>query len=186
MNNKQDLRVIKTKRNLYGSLLLNMKDKPFEEIKVRDICEKALVNRSTFYTHFEDKYDLLYSLIQDLKTSLIETFDKNEHKANTKEYYLKLIELLLTHIDENIKVYSAIIKNNKNSIVMDMITDTIENDIASNLTEIKNTSIPSDFISKFYIGALISVGLDYLRNPKKHSKKEVLKYLEELLPSDIY
>ena len=35
MNNKQDLRVIKTKRNLYGSLLLNMKDKPFEEIKVR-------------------------------------------------------------------------------------------------------------------------------------------------------
>lgn len=186
MNNKQDLRVIKTKRNLYGSLLLNMKDKPFEEIKVRDICEKALVNRSTFYTHFEDKYDLLYSLIQDLRTSLIETLDKNENEANTKEYYLKLIELLLTHIDDNIKVYSAIIKNNKNSIVMDMITDTIETDIASNITETTNTTIPSDFISKFYIGALISVGLDYLRNPKKHSKKEVLKYLEELLPNDIY
>ena len=67
---KTDLRIIKTKKNLYESLLYLMKEKPFEELKVSEICENALVNRSTFYSHFDDKYDLLDSLICDLKDSL--------------------------------------------------------------------------------------------------------------------
>lgn len=186
MDYKIDLRVVKTKKNLYQSLLLIMKDKPFEEIKVSDICEKALVNRSTFYNHFEDKYELLYSLIQDLKESLTNDLNQNENLDNTKNYYMKMIELFLDHVDENIKIYSAIIRNNKNSIVIDMISDTIETDIKSKLTNTLITTIPSDFISKFYIGAIINVGLEYLRNPKKYSKKDVLKYLNELLPDTIY
>lgn len=186
MDYKIDLRVVKTKKNLYQSLLLIMKDKPFEEIKVSDICEKALVNRSTFYNHFEDKYELLYSLIQDLKESLTNDLNQNENLDNTKNYYMKMIELFLDHVDENIKIYSAIIRNNKNSIVIDMISDTIETDIQSKLTNTLITTIPSEFISKFYIGAIINVGLEYLRNPKKYSKKDVLKYLNELLPDTIY
>ena len=186
MDYKIDLRVVKTKKNLYQSLLLIMKDKPFEEIKVSDICEKALVNRSTFYNHFEDKYELLYSLIQDLKESLTNDLNQNENLDNTKNYYMKMIELFLDHVDENIKIYSAIIRNNKNSIVIDMISDTIETDIKSKLTNTLITTIPSDFISKFYIGAIINVGLEYIRKPKKYSKKDVLKYLNELLPDTIY
>ena len=42
--NKTDLRVIKTKKALFEALLDLMKDKTFEEIKVSDICSKALVN----------------------------------------------------------------------------------------------------------------------------------------------
>ena len=74
-----------------------------------------------------------------------------------KKGWLKKVVIGMDYFDKEVSKNSpvgkssAIIKNNKNSIVMDMITDTIENDIASNLTEIKNTSIPSDFISKFYI-----------------------------------
>ena len=57
--NENDLRVIKTKNALFNALIELMKDKTFEEIKVSDICNKALINRSTFYAHFDDKYDLL-------------------------------------------------------------------------------------------------------------------------------
>ena len=54
--NKNDLRVIKTKNALFETLTNLMKEKTFEEIKVSDICNKALINRSTFYAHYNDKY----------------------------------------------------------------------------------------------------------------------------------
>lgn len=183
---KIDLRVVKTKKNLYNSLLNLMGNKTFEEIKVSDICENALINRSTFYAHFNDKYELLYSLISDLKIELESLLKENEKIKNTKEYYIKMIEILLNHIDENIYVYSAIINNNKNSIVMDMIYNTLNASIKENLSKEKSLNIPVDFISSFYIGAVINVGIDYLKNPKANSKEKVIEYLNQLLPDIIY
>lgn len=186
MSNKQDLRVIKTKKNLYECILSIMSNKEFEDIKVSDICEKALINRSTFYAHFSDKYELLQSLIFDLTNELKETLNKNQNFENPKEYYMKMINLFLNHIDDNLNTYSAIIKNNKNSILMDMIYNTLLNDITSNLMKNTTTNIPVDFISKFYIGAVINVGIDYLKNPNKLSKEKVIEYLNQLLPDKIY
>lgn len=74
--NKKDLRVIKTRNALYKTLLELMKEKSFEEIKVSDICEHALINRSTFYSHYEDKYELLKDAIDDIKNSLKQELNK--------------------------------------------------------------------------------------------------------------
>ena len=46
---KKDLRIIKTRKALYNAFEELMKSKPFEQIKVSDICNEALINRSTFY-----------------------------------------------------------------------------------------------------------------------------------------
>ena len=67
--NKKDLRVIKTKNTIYNALIVLMKEKTFEEIKVSDICNTALINRSTFYAHYTDKYELLSEWINELKSS---------------------------------------------------------------------------------------------------------------------
>ena len=67
MEKKEDLRIIKTKKNLYEGLLILLKDQSFENVKVSDICKISLVNRSTFYDHFQDKYELLNSLIKYLE-----------------------------------------------------------------------------------------------------------------------
>ena len=82
MEKRIDLRIVKTRNNLYQTLISLMSDKPFEEIKVSDICEKALVNRSTFYSHYSDKYELLSSLIDTLKDSLEKELEK-ETKLQT-------------------------------------------------------------------------------------------------------
>ena len=52
-------------------ILINEKDKTFEEIKVSDICKKALINRSTFYSHYNDKYELLVDFINVLKEEFV-------------------------------------------------------------------------------------------------------------------
>ena len=50
----------KTKANLYKGLIELMQEKEFEDIKVIDICKKSLINRSTFYDHFNDKFELCW------------------------------------------------------------------------------------------------------------------------------
>ncbi len=53
-----DLRVRRSRKNLIDAICTLVKDQPLQKVSVRDITEKAMVNRSTFYAHFVDKYDL--------------------------------------------------------------------------------------------------------------------------------
>ena len=80
---KEDLRVTKTKKLLYETLISLMEAKSFEEIKVSDICKKALINRSTFYSHYSDKYELFMELINTLKLSLFNSLNTNVNNVNT-------------------------------------------------------------------------------------------------------
>ena len=183
-----DLRVVKTKKALYEALIDLMKDKSFEEIKVSDICNKALVNRSTFYAHFEDKYELLAACLNDLKTSLQEELNKNTNTNNLKEYYIELTKLFLNHIEEKRDDYLAIAINNRNSILTDILYDVIDNDITSHLKddeEIDGIKIPRNILVKFYLGAVVNIGITWIQNINKYTKEEIISYLTALLP-DIY
>lgn len=189
MNKKEDLRVIKTKNNLYHGLLMMMKEKTFEEIKVSDICNIALTNRSTFYDHFSDKYELLDSLIKELETALINKLKENNIIDNSKDYYIKMIDLLFDHINENKDIYSAILKKNNNSLLMDMIYETINRDVEKNL--LKNNyaltkEVPPEIISKFYVSAVINVCTEFIKYPYKYKKEDIIKFLDCLLPDNIY
>ena len=154
MEKKTDLRVIKTKRLLYKSLSKLLREKSFEQIKISDICNEALINRSTFYAHFNDKYELLNSFIYDLKDDLQEQISSNEKIDNLKNYYINMITVFLNHIDKNLKL-------------------------------VKKSDIPSSFVSDFYTGAILNVGINYLKDPKQYKKEKIVAYLNKLLPDDI-
>src|SRR6266571_9432163 len=62
MNNlseREDLRIRRTQKLLWEALITLMAQQDFEAISVKDICDQAMVHRTTFYKHYEDKYDLL-------------------------------------------------------------------------------------------------------------------------------
>ncbi|MDO5521867.1 MAG: TetR/AcrR family transcriptional regulator [bacterium] len=63
MTKKEDLRVIKTKRNIEDTFLKLLDTTSFEKITVRLILEKALISKGTFYSHYMDKYDLAQKVI---------------------------------------------------------------------------------------------------------------------------
>lgn len=141
-----DQRIIKTKNNLYKGLLITMKNKSFEEIKVSDVCKEAHINRSTFYNNFNDKYDLLFSLFHDLEKS-----------------------------------------NNNNNIASNIFHDTILKNIAENIKNhpLYNEEIPSEIITIFYANGVISICLEYIKNPKKYTKNSILKYISKLIPDNL-
>ena len=183
-----DLRVIKTKKALYNALINLMKNKTFEEIKVSDICDEALINRSTFYAHFDDKYTLLSSLIDNLKNTFLEELNTNNINTSTKEYYIEVIKIFLNHIEKEKDTYLSIAINNRNSILIDIIYDVVDRDIKTRLKEdntIVNSTIPQDIITKFFFGAVVNVGIYWLYNINKYSKEEILNYLILLIPDEI-
>ena len=56
---KTDRRVRKTRQRLQAGLLLLMKEKPLEQITMREICRRVDVGRSTPYAHYRDVQDIL-------------------------------------------------------------------------------------------------------------------------------
>lgn len=62
----QDLRVVRTRRCIQQALLDLMREFPLDKLTVGQICDAALVNKGTFYRHYQDKYDLAASTAKEL------------------------------------------------------------------------------------------------------------------------
>lgn len=188
MEKKEDLRITKTKKALYNSLLELMKIKTFEEIKISDICEAALINRSTFYAHFEDKYELLVSLLDNQKNILLNKLQKNEQDFNTKEYFMEFLKIVIDHVEENRNVYSNILLNNRNGILIDILSDVLNKNIHDRIKSshvLSQVDIPSNIISKFYFGGILGIGTEWLCDNNKYTKEQIISYIDKLIPEKI-
>jgi AcrR family transcriptional regulator len=71
-----DRRVQRTRRQLHDALLDRILEKRYDAITVQEILDRAEVGRSTFYTHFRDKNELLTSGFPLLKASLDSVVDE--------------------------------------------------------------------------------------------------------------
>ncbi|WP_028546778.1 TetR/AcrR family transcriptional regulator [Paenibacillus taiwanensis] len=60
----EDIRVYKTKLAIKRGIIELLQHQQFKEITIKHICDQALIGRSTFYSHYLDKYDLLDSMVQ--------------------------------------------------------------------------------------------------------------------------
>ena len=120
------------------------------------------------------------------KDSLTSYLDTNDNNLNTKEYYMEMLKLLLTHIEDKKNIYSAIMVNNRNGVMMDIISDVVNKDIKKRIQEsgLNKGTIPVDIVAKFYIGAITNVGIEWITD-NKYSKEDILNYLEKLLPNNI-
>lgn len=72
MENK-DYRVRVTKMLIRKEFTQLLKEKPVQSITVRELCERTGINRSTFYNHYQDVYDLLEQIENEMLGEL------NEH-----------------------------------------------------------------------------------------------------------
>ena len=68
---RTDLRVVKTKRTIREAFLRLMESKGLESMTVQDILDEALVNRKTFYTYYQNKYDLA----EQIAAEFLDSFD---------------------------------------------------------------------------------------------------------------
>lgn len=66
----EDRRIARTKRAIRTALIALMEENGFDGFTVNELCERADINRGTFYNHFSDKDNLLAVLEQDILKDL--------------------------------------------------------------------------------------------------------------------
>lgn len=63
---KTDLRILRTRKLIMDSFIDLSGKKEFKDITIKDITTEAMINRATFYYHFQDKYDLLEKVLSEV------------------------------------------------------------------------------------------------------------------------
>ena len=81
----------RTRALVEGAFLELMKEKPYTKISVREITEKADINRSTFYLHYQDIYDLLGYIFREEADA---TLEKYSVKGDWKGVFLDILSYL--------------------------------------------------------------------------------------------
>src|ERR1044071_454986 len=93
---KTDARVRRTRDALGDALVALMHEKPFETITVQDVLDRAKVGRSTFYSHYSDKDDLLMSdaeeFFESVSLILSARGDKSDRVFPVKEFFGHIAE----------------------------------------------------------------------------------------------
>lgn len=73
METQDDLRIIKTRQNIRDAFFELAEQVGIDKITVQNLTKQAMINRSTFYLHYTDKYDLLYQLEEEILSGIKKT-----------------------------------------------------------------------------------------------------------------
>ncbi len=179
----EDLRVKRTNKFLVEALIDLLRTSSLEDVSVQDICNKAMVHRTTFYKHFADKYDLLGYFMDEIKQDI---FDKANlvklENAKPKEVYLTLANIAFDYIDSHRDVLLSIMNCNNEDMVRGLFFETTERAIKSLLKETQGELlIPINIVANFYTGGFISLVEWWLTNPKKYTKKQMMYFIDVLI-----
>lgn len=154
---KTDARVRRTRDALGDALIALMQEKPFETITVQDVLDRAHVSRSTFYTHYSDKDDLLMSdaeeFFESLAMALSARGDKSDRVFPVQEFF--------THLADVQPFYKALVKSGKFQENMELARGHFARGIERRLSELpRASSIPANelpAIAFTHAGALLSL-----------------------------
>ena len=181
---KEDLRIVRTRKLLSNTLLDMMEEESIEKISVIDLCNKAMVNRATFYAHFEDKYHLLTFALEELKDDLYKKFTKDTKFTTPTETLNSMIMMAVDFFFDKHNHIANIIRFNRNGKVISTIQDSIAHSIKYQLSKYKDTyeiKMPLQILSTFVAGRYDKHGALVRGRPRQIHVRRV--YLLCNLPS---
>ena len=107
-----DKRISKTKRNLKNTLRRLLRRKPLSSITVTELCKDAETSRITFYTHYNDKYDLASEMVRDIVQDATDDYNRLQHANNPQGLPLLTVEntvdAILDSFERNIELRSSL------------------------------------------------------------------------------
>ena len=110
MEQKENQRIMLTKRLLQNALLKLLKTVPLHAISIRELCKEAGINRTTFYNHYGSQYDLLSDISQRFLDSIAERLESAD--ASDRESVHQRVAMVLEYIAQNRELSILLINNN--------------------------------------------------------------------------
>lgn len=100
-----DKRIEKTEKAIKEAFMELRAKKPLEKISVKELCENAYINKSTFYSHYEDLYALSDALEYELVLSIISSVPKDlDYTFNNPELFTREVTLAFAKYMPQIKI----------------------------------------------------------------------------------
>ena len=187
--NKNESKYFNTAIKMDEALITLLEKKDFEYITIKEICDTAGVNRSTFYLHYENTSDLLkettryiidkhlaYYEIDQKRISLqFETCKREELLFITDEY----LEPYLTFIKDNQRLFKISIKQ-FNSLSMNEVYSKMFDHIFSPILE--RFHVPEKeraYVMKFYLTGVFAIVMEWLDKNCSDDMKTVIKVITD-------
>ena len=181
--NKAESKYFNTAVRFNKALLSLLEKKPFEYITIREICEKAEVNRSTFYLHYENTGDLLKettTYVLDNFTSYFPIDAENvvAQFANCDLQDLKFINEKYLHpylsfIKDNQQVFSAVLSQPTafdSKTIFQRLFDHILQPI---LDRFHYPRDEQNYVMMFYLNGITAIITEWLKDGCQKSIKDI-------------
>ena len=178
---KTDARVRRTRDALGDALVALMQEKPFETITIQDVLDRAHVSRSTFYSHYSDKDDLLMSdadeFFEALSMSLSAHADKSDRVFPVQEFF--------GHLADVQPFYKALVKSGKFQENMDLARGHFARGIERRLSELPRAqTIPAherSAVAFTHAGAMLSLLAWWLDRGMRETPAEMDELFHRML-----
>ena len=157
----EDRRVRRTKKLLKGALTELILEKGYDDISVQEVIDRADVGRTSFYTYFRSKEDLLLQNLDDLE-KMFEPAEKEKFGQKTDDDFSLM---MFRHLKENWRLAKLLLGNKKIPVVKNYVQNILlkyyKNKFQEDYGKTKN-SFEIEGSAVFISGALLSLTLWWL------------------------
>lgn len=177
---KIDRRVKYTTLLLKDSLVMLMQTNPISKVSVKMLCEAADINRSTFYAHYADQYDLLQKLEQEVVTDLREYINKHALNVHSEET-VNALKRVLDYAAQNADLFKVLLSDNGDSNFQRDIMEIAQQKTISDLRNQDISGSTSDYLKCFVISGALRLLQKWLEDGMKEPTQEMAELISKLL-----
>jgi AcrR family transcriptional regulator len=174
---RHERRRLQTRKRLIKSTLDLVLEKGFESISIQDITDRADLGRGTFYIHFKDKEDVVWTAFQDLFQELErEAHQQLDRRMPQVEYYGLLN--IFRHAENNRDLYRVMLGSQGSAVLTGRVQDFLANvflyDIrnAPEPTDV-NFNLPEEIESQMLTGVISRLLFWWLETPSNYSAEQM-------------
>ncbi len=178
-----DRRQRKTREAIFQAFTTLLSKENYNQITVQDIIDTANVGRSTFYSHFETKDDLLKQFCEDLFDHMIETAHghfTDAHRNTGGSIFLHL----LIHVQENNQNIATLLSSPNNDIFMRYFQNGLNNVVRQQYggcSLIERSGLPEDYVINFISTHFVATVYWWLSQDTKVSPRTIESYFKATL-----
>lgn len=186
--NKSESKYFATAVRMDEAFLELIEKKDFAYITVKEICEKAGVNRSTFYLHYETVGDLLQESAQHIINRFVECMPYNTAEFLKKlqdrpleELYLIVPEYLmpyLTYIKEHRRIFQTTVEQAATLGMNDAYADLNRHVLAPILNRFQVPSADQKYILGFYISGIMAIIREWLKHDCEDTMEHIISVIQ--------
>lgn len=178
---KIDRRVKYTTSALKESLIRLLHTHPISKISVKQLCQEADVNRSTFYAHFSDPYEVLRGIEQGVIADF-NTYINQSAPHNQPESAVSLLKQLLDYASERADLFQVLLSDSGDTEFQKDLMSIVQEQMLANLQNSRQISQRvSEYVQGFVIAGALKILQKWLQDGKIESSQEMAEFIMRLL-----